>query len=504
MKRWLISLFLLIALISTIVLIQLPPVLPNKELESQPPTVLQTELITPFLIPRVIPRPPTPENHIPTGAPFISTPVPARQQPGAAPTQRPAETILPDVTPVNDPAEYPGGQITPMPLPPATLELTLAMLINRQRQQVGVMPLTLTAALNRAAYSHSVDMSTQVSPWHVGSDGSNGGTRMFAAGYDWEDWSEIIGWGFADPQAMVDWWLNHAEHRAILLSSAFTEFGIGYAAVANEPWQNYWTVNFGQPRVGADLLVQVATPPAIEHTFQPIRFTDAEELATPLTTCPLYSQRVYTLIPLEAVDRSHPAPLHADLNLRQRGYSPVTVQAHLVDLPGPVDVDAPQIFTLFVDPPSLQFTTFYQIYDWNWQCSEHGCRGELLTTPETTLLGLATQPGVLLRAPTRQTSIYGESYVATVLYAEPTRLTLAYTRDGSVANGYTVHVEQICVDPNLLHLYQEADQNGREQLPALEHNQIFGTALSTEVRLAIRDRGAFLDPRSRKDWWRGF
>jgi hypothetical protein len=52
--------------------------------------------------------------------------------------------------------------------------------------------------------------------------------------------------------------------------------------------------------------------------------------------------------------------------------------------------------------------------------------------------------------------------------------------------------------------YSEADRDGRWQLPALRHDQSFGVARTTEVRLAIRDRGTFLDPRSRKDWWRGF
>jgi hypothetical protein len=90
------------------------------------------------------------------------------------------------------------------------------------------------------------------------------------------------------------------------------------------------------------------------------------------------------------------------------------------------------------------------------------------------------------------------------LYAEANRLTLAYTRDGSVAQGYVVHLEQICVDPLLVQRYSEADRDGRWQLPALRHDQSFGVARTTEVRLAIRDRGTFLDPRSRKDWWRGF
>lgn len=500
MKCWLIPLALFIALVSTIALILLPPSLPIPELESQTRTVLQTEQLTPLPRPLAIPHPPRRENRTPTGTPFAVTHM---QRHTLTPPKLPTEATPPQATPLNDRATYPGWQAMPTPRSPSSFEQTLATLINSQRQRYGIAPLRLIPALNRAAYRHSVDMSTQLTPWHLGSDGSSGGTRMFAAGYTWEGWSEIIGWGFADPAQMVDWWLTHEEHRAILLSTAFTEFGIGHAAISNTLWQHYWTVNFGRPQPAIDWTSQVTEPALVDQTFQPVMFSVTEEVE-PVSHCPRQSQRVYNLIPLENADRSHPAPLHADLNLQQRGYVPVAVQAQLVDIPGPVDVDAPQLATLFADLQPLQFTALYQIYNWNWGCGAHGCRGELLTTPETTLLGLTTQPEALLRAPTRQTSIYGDSYVATVLYAEPNRLTLAYTRDGSVANGYTVHVEQVCVDPNLLQLYQEADRSGRQQLPGLQHNEIFGTALGSEVRLAIRDRGTFLDPRSRKDWWHGF
>jgi hypothetical protein len=94
------------------------------------------------------------------------------------------------------------------------------------------------------------------------------------------------------------------------------------------------------------------------------------------------------------------------------------------------------------------------------------------------------------------------------LYAEEQRLTFGYTRRDTVANGYAVHLENICVDPNLLALYRaQTDAGGWHvtgQLPALRNNQALGTALSGEIKVVIRDRGAFMDPRSRKDWWRGY
>ncbi len=96
-----------------------------------------------------------------------------------------------------------------------------------------------------------------------------------------------------------------------------------------------------------------------------------------------------------------------------------------------------------------------------------------------------------------------------VLYAEEQRLTLGYTRQDTVAGGYAVHIENICVDPTLLALYRSrvTPQGWRlspPMLPALRNNQALGIALSNEIQVAIRDRGAFMDPRSRKDWWPGY
>jgi len=87
-------------------------------------------------------------------------------------------------------------------------------------------------------------------------------------------------------------------------------------------------------------------------------------------------------------------------------------------------------------------------------------------------------------------------------------MTLGYTRDDTVATGYVVHLENVCVDPNLLALYRaQNDAAGFRAtgfLPALRANEKLGTAFGDEMQVAVRDRGAFLDPRSRKDWWQGY
>ncbi len=197
------------------------------------------------------------------------------------------------------------------------------------------------------------------------------------------------------------------------------------------------------------------------------------------------------------IDR--PADKQADLNLSLRGFSPIKAQLGLVDYTGNTDGGAPQLAGLFSDNRTPTFVNTYQVYDWDWGCN---CRGAVITDPEVTLVGLATVPGETIHLPGAGLEI-GMGFQAFVLYADGDRIVFKYTRKDSVADGYTLHVEGLALDPSLLSLYQRLDQAGRGDLPALRAGQAFGRARGNQVRVAIRDTGTFMDPRSRKDWWRG-
>lgn len=225
--------------------------------------------------------------------------------------------------------------------------------------------------------------------------------------------------------------------------------------------------------------------------------------APPEIDCPTTSARSYELIPVLWPPIDHPDEEHGDLNLALRSYEPTSAALHIVDINGPSDGDPPQFPALFQDGRTPEFTSTYRIYDWDWLCGDHGCRGNLLTSPEVTLLGLRTELAEPLAIPSRGAEIYAGQFKALVLYASEERITLGYTRDDSVAPGYAVHLERVCVDPNLLALYRQANASGREELPALRNGEILGVAKGEEILAAIRDRGDFMETRSRKDWWRG-
>ena len=221
---------------------------------------------------------------------------------------------------------------------------------------------------------------------------------------------------------------------------------------------------------------------------------------TPDPACPATGQS-YDTIPTTSGPPNPPAASNPDLNLTIRGWVDVNEARGLVDYNGGTDSAAPQLYSLFGDNRTPTFSSTHRVYDWDWANNR---RGNVLTNWKVTLLGMATNPGEVIKSPSRNGSdIYQGVYYALVVYAEKTRITLHYARNDYVAPGYGLHLENVCVDPNLLARYQQADAAGRGQLPALKNNQPLGTARGGEILAAIRDTGTFMDPRSRKDWWQG-
>jgi hypothetical protein len=229
--------------------------------------------------------------------------------------------------------------------------------------------------------------------------------------------------------------------------------------------------------------------------------------------CPTESAAIFDIIPIEGAPFNHPDYITGDLNLSRRGYQAVNVPLHLVEFNGDTDPDAPQLVGLFQPRRVPAFVSAWQMNDWLWnaaQCggSIHGCPGGLLPGWETTLLGMSTTPGELLTIPQRGAEIYPGGYRAMVLFADDQQIVLGYTRRDTVAVGYAVHIMGVCVDANLLALYRAQNNvdgwRSSGGLPALHNNQTFGTAQGDEIKIAIRDNGSFMDPRSGKDWWRGY
>lgn len=207
----------------------------------------------------------------------------------------------------------------------------------------------------------------------------------------------------------------------------------------------------------------------------------------------------YGNFPMNGSPTNPSAEEHPDLNLAMLGYELTDAYKRLVDYSGGADPNAPQLPGLFADNRTATFSAVYQLYSWDW---EHNRRGPLITNPEVTLAGLAATSGETIHVPDSGYTI-GGGYEVLVLYASTERITLKYTPDDNVVYGYTLHVENVCVEPSLLALYESWNSAGRSRLPALRARQAFGRARGSEIGIAIRDTGSPMDPRSRRDWWQG-
>ena len=215
--------------------------------------------------------------------------------------------------------------------------------------------------------------------------------------------------------------------------------------------------------------------------------------------CQPIPEEEYTTLNVEGPPTVRPAEEHPDLNIALRGYRMTNANLRLVNYGWGDDPRAPQLRGLFADLRLPTFATAYRVYDWDWECD---CRGSLLAPQPVTLAGLRANPGETIHVPGSGYEIES-GYEVLVLYASEERITLKYTREDNAVYGYTLHVENVCVEPRLLALYRAKNEAGRVELPALRAGQAFGRARGTEIGVAIRDTGQFLAPNSKGDWWRG-
>jgi uncharacterized protein YkwD len=126
----------------------------------------------------------------------------------------------------------------------ATLEA-----VNAYRARNGLPAYTLNTLLARAAQAHANDMACNKFFTHKGSDNSTPQSRVAASGYIASSVSENV-YGSYPPltgQGVVNWWINDKtdlRHNQNLLSTTFTEIGVGYSFFDNF---GYYVLVFAKP-----------------------------------------------------------------------------------------------------------------------------------------------------------------------------------------------------------------------------------------------------------------
>ncbi|MFF7886294.1 CAP domain-containing protein [Streptomyces sp. NPDC020794] len=127
--------------------------------------------------------------------------------------------------------------------PASTAVARVLALVNSERGKVGCSPLTLNAKLSKAAQDHSADMASHQNMSHTGSDGSDPGQRITAAGYSWSAYGENVAFGYSTPEQVMAGWMSSAGHKRNILDCGFKEIGVGLAQPGS-----YWTQDFGTAR----------------------------------------------------------------------------------------------------------------------------------------------------------------------------------------------------------------------------------------------------------------
>jgi uncharacterized protein YkwD len=194
-----------------------------------------------------------------TYMPFV--PTPTRSVGTSVPTK--GVFVLPTTltpSPTSTPTNTPTATITPSPtntLPATntpncvtlngTFESQVLTLLNQERTSRGIPALTSNNKLHNASLGHTQDMACNDFVSHTGSDGSDPGDRITAAGYDFSTWGENVAAGYTSPSSVVNAWMNSSGHRANILNPAFTEIGIGYIYNSASYYGHYWTTDFGAP-----------------------------------------------------------------------------------------------------------------------------------------------------------------------------------------------------------------------------------------------------------------
>jgi uncharacterized protein YkwD len=130
------------------------------------------------------------------------------------------------------------SQPPPRAAPPAPENNSFATLLNNVRVANSATPVTYDARLGRAAQGHAVDLVTNNSFSHTGTNGSTIGDRARAQGYNYTLIGENIARGQQNVQSvMTDWTNSTTGHHENNIDPRFEDFGLGVTGTGgNRTW----------------------------------------------------------------------------------------------------------------------------------------------------------------------------------------------------------------------------------------------------------------------------
>jgi uncharacterized YkwD family protein len=137
---------------------------------------------------------------------------------------------------------YPNQSITIPSISEKNFEGKVVQLVNQKRAQAGLKPLAHNWELSRVARFKSTDMRDRGYFSHTSPTYGSPFTMIKSFGISYRAAGENIAMGQSTPQDVVDAWMKSPGHRANILSTQFTEIGVGYAYGGTG--RHYWTQMF--------------------------------------------------------------------------------------------------------------------------------------------------------------------------------------------------------------------------------------------------------------------
>jgi uncharacterized YkwD family protein len=174
---------------------------------------------------------------------------PVATKPAAPVATKPAAPVA--TKPATPVATKPAAPVATKPATPSnttvsssnlTYEQKVAELVNIERQKNGVPALTLDSSISNVARTKSKDMAVNNYFSHQSPTYGMAGDMLRQFGINWSAWGENIASGQKTPEAVVTAWMNSPGHRANILSTNFSNIGVGYATNSNGT--AYWTQMF--------------------------------------------------------------------------------------------------------------------------------------------------------------------------------------------------------------------------------------------------------------------
>src|SRR5215471_14058568 len=113
-------------------------------------------------------------------------------------------------------------------------------LTNAERSNAGLAPLVLSLKLQAAAQAYSQVLASGACFAHTCGPMPSFADRDAAAGYgDWTAIGENLAGGYSTPEAVMAGWMGSPGHRENILSTSFTEVGIGVTTGGGQ-YRVYW------------------------------------------------------------------------------------------------------------------------------------------------------------------------------------------------------------------------------------------------------------------------